>query len=106
MSQDGLVYVCELRDIPAGEARAFEVEGFALAVFNTGDEVFVLENACPHMGAPLSEGEMTDTNVCCHEHGWVIDLVTGQVLERDWARVATFPVEVSDGKVFVQLGRP
>jgi len=104
LSLNELVYVCELRDIPAGEARAFEVEGYSLALFNTGDEVFALDNACPHMGAPLSEGEMTDTNVCCHEHGWVIDLVTGEVLERDWARVPIYPAEVRDGKVYVNLG--
>ena len=104
MSETDLVYVCELRDIPAGEARAFEVEGYELAFFNTGDEVFATDNACPHMGAPLAEGEMTDSSVCCHEHGWVVDLLSGEVLERDWASVATYPVEIREGKVFVQLG--
>jgi len=104
LSQADLVFVCELRDIPAGEARAFEVEGYALAFFNTGEEVLAIDNACPHMGAPLAEGEMTDSSVCCHEHGWVIDLLTGEVLEREWAQVAVYPVEVLGDKVFVQLG--
>lgn len=104
MPDPDLVFVCELQDIPAGEARAFEVEGYNLAFFNTGEEVFAIENACPHMGAPLADGEMTGSSVCCHEHGWIIDLLSGEVLERDWAQVATYPVEVLEGKVYVQLG--
>jgi len=99
-----LVLVCELRDLPAGEARAFEVEGYFLALFNTGDEVLAIDNACPHMGAPLAEGEMNDGKVCCHEHGWVVDLFSGEVMERNWARVATYPVEVRGDDVYVQLG--
>lgn len=104
MSQADLVFVCELRDIPAGEARAFDVEGYSLAFFNTGDEVLAIDNACPHMGAPLAEGELTEGSVCCREHGWIIDLYSGEVLKRNWAHVATYPVEVSEDKVFVQLG--
>jgi len=104
MPDPDLVFVCELQDIPGGEARAFDVEGYNLAIFNTGDELYALENPCPHMGAALAEGEMIGGSVCCHEHGWMIDLLSGEALERDWAQVATYPVEVQDGKVYVQLG--
>ena len=104
MSQPDLVYVCELADLPGGEARAHDVEGYELAFFNTGDEVYAIDRACPHQGASLAEGEICGQSVCCPEHGWMIDLMSGEVLERDWARVATYPVEVVDGKVYVQLG--
>jgi len=60
-------------------------------VFNTGEEFFALENRCPHMGAPLSEGEIVDNCVCCHDHGWIIDLDTGEVVDREGEMAATSP---------------
>lgn len=103
MSEKDLLLVCELEDLPAGEARSFLVDGFALVLVNTGDAVYALEDSCPHQGAQLSEGEVVDTHICCHEHGWVVDLLSGAVQERDWVQVASFPAEVKNGKVFVQL---
>jgi nitrite reductase/ring-hydroxylating ferredoxin subunit len=99
-----LVFVCELRDIPAGEARAFDVEGYSLAIFNTGEEVLAIDKACPHMGTSLAEGEMSGSTVCCREHGWVIDLRDGDAMGRNWAQAATYPIEVRDEKIYVQLG--
>lgn len=103
MKESELVQVCPLEDVPAGEARAYHVEGYDLAVFNTGDEIFVIENRCPHMGAELADGELVDRRVCCSEHGWVIDLDSGEVLDRDGVMVATFPVKVEGGAIWVQL---
>lgn len=104
MKQPDLVRVCALADVPAGESRAFNVEGFDIAVFNLGDEVFAIENRCPHQGAQLSEGDLVDHGVCCHEHGWIIDLDTGMVMNRDNESVATFPVSIKDNDIWVQLG--
>jgi nitrite reductase/ring-hydroxylating ferredoxin subunit len=98
-----LVRICSVEEIPSGEVRAFTVEGYDIAVFNTGDEFFALENRCPHMGAPLSEGEIVDNCVCCHDHGWIIDLDTGEVVDREGEMAATFPLIIRDGEIYVQL---
>ena len=97
------IHLCAEEDIPAGESRAFSVEGYDIAVFNTGEGFFALENRCPHMGAPLSEGEIVDSSVCCHDHGWIIDLDTGEVVDREGEAVATFPLTLRDGQIYVQL---
>ena len=97
------VRVCPLEDVPAGEARGFSLEGYDIAVFNTGEEIYAIENRCPHMGAELSEGEIVDRSVCCHDHGWVINLETGEVEDRDAHGVATFPVQVRDDAIWVLL---
>ena len=97
------VRVCPLEDVPAGEARGFSLEGYDIAVFNTGEEIYAIENRCPHMGAELSEGEIVDRTVCCHDHGWTINLETGEVEDRDADGVATFPVQVRDDAIWVLL---
>ncbi len=98
-----LIRVCTLAEVPAGEARAFTVEGYDIAIFNTGDEVYAIENRCPHMGAELAEGEIVAGAVCCHSHGWVIDMQTGEVRDREDAQAATFPVSVENGEIYIQL---
>lgn len=103
MKHGEFIRVCALDEVPAGEARAFNVEGYDIAIFNTGDELYAIENRCPHMGAELAEGEMIDRTVCCHEHGWVIDLETGEVVDQEDSGVATFPVQLRDGAIWVQL---
>jgi nitrite reductase/ring-hydroxylating ferredoxin subunit len=103
MKTPELIRVCSLEEIPAGEARAFTVEGYEVAIFNTGSEVYAIENRCPHMGAELSEGELVNDAVCCHNHGWMIDLATGEVQDREGYSAATFPVSVENGEVYVQI---
>ncbi|MCP4550132.1 MAG: Rieske 2Fe-2S domain-containing protein [bacterium] len=103
MKENDLIEVCALADVPAGESRAYSLEGYDIAVFNTGDDVFAVENRCPHMGAPLSEGEIVDHHICCHQHSWIIDLDTGMVLNRDGEYAATYPVTIKDDKIFVQV---
>jgi nitrite reductase/ring-hydroxylating ferredoxin subunit len=44
------------------------------------DEVFALEDACNHAGAPLSEGPVTkNCGIICPMHGYVFDLRTGKL---------------------------
>jgi nitrite reductase/ring-hydroxylating ferredoxin subunit len=41
--------------------------------------------------------------VACRDHGWTIDLASGEVEHPERGRVRTFPVQVRDGQVFVDL---
>ena len=55
-----------------------------IAVFRTADDqVFALEDHCPHKGGPLSQGIVQATAVTCPLHNWVISLETGKALGAD-----------------------
>jgi nitrite reductase/ring-hydroxylating ferredoxin subunit len=75
-----LVKLAETKDVPAGQARAFEVEGQRVAVFNVGGSFYALDDTCPHAGGPLSEGEVQQGKVTCPWHAADFDLKTGAVL--------------------------
>jgi nitrite reductase (NADH) small subunit len=46
-----------------------------IAVFRTGDdEVFALDDRCPHKGGPLSQGIVHNKRVTCPLHNFVIEL--------------------------------
>ena len=64
----------------------------------------LLEDRCPHRGAPLSQGVVYDVcKVACADHGWTIDLRSGAVEAPERGEVRTFPVRVVDGEVFVSI---
>src|ERR1700722_2265128 len=74
------VKVATLQEVPEGKSRQATVNKRTLALFNVGGTFYVLDDTCPHRGAPLFEGEVTGTEVTCPWHGARFDLATGQNL--------------------------
>ena len=98
------VRVCGQGDIPFLEGRRVDVDGFYIGVFNTEEGFFAVYDVCPHQGGPLSDGDVAATTVTCPLHGRKIELMTGEVLNDDLSCTFTFPVQVEDGWVFVDVG--
>ncbi|MBM2576364.1 nitrite reductase small subunit NirD [Jannaschia sp. Os4] len=91
---------------PARGARTLRTEHGCVAVFRTGaDEVFALDDRCPHAGGPLSEGIVHGRSVTCPLHNWVFDLETGAARGADEGRVATHPCRVEGGRVLIDAAR-
>ncbi|GAB4255293.1 MAG: nitrite reductase small subunit NirD [Acidobacteriota bacterium] len=95
------MFAAELEQIPAGDALVVTVAGRELALFRLGDEVFALENFCPHRGGPIGEGLVREGHVTCPWHEWTFDIKTGLCTLNPAARVRTFPAKVVDGSVWV-----
>jgi len=97
------VCVAQVADVPAGEGRVVEAQGKALALFNVAGTFYALDNACPHRGGPLGEGDLDGTAVLCPWHAWRWDVTTGANVNNPAVRVACFPVMVEAGSVYVEL---
>jgi len=97
--------VCLLEDIPLLGARVVRVAGDKdIAVFRTaGDEVFALNDRCPHKGGPLSQGLVAGRRVTCPLHGWQIGLLTGEAIAPDSGCAHRHDVEVRDGVVYLAV---
>jgi nitrite reductase (NADH) small subunit len=94
--------IAALSDIPRQGARLVKTTAGCLAVFRTADDqVFALQDRCPHKGGPLSEGIVHGTSVTCPLHAWVFDLNTGQAQGADEGAVATYAVKVEGGRVWL-----
>ena len=93
---------CALADVPTDEALAVTVGAYAVAIARDGDEVFALQDQCSHAAVSLSEGEVRDCTVECWLHGSRFDLRTGKPTGLPaTVPVATFPVDLRDGDVYV-----
>lgn len=99
--------LCALADLPDGRGTIVRAENRAVALFRVGEEVFALDNVCPHWGGPLGEGEVNveRMEVTCPWHRFRFDLRSGGNVLSDVRNAATvYPVEIRDGDVFVTIG--
>ncbi len=96
--------VATLADIPALGGRVVATGGGEIALLrNERNEVYALDNRCPHKGGPLAEGTVSGDIVYCPLHNWRIDLKRGQAREPDVGCVRTWPVRLEGERVFVRL---
>ena len=67
--------ICALDEINALGSRIIAGPKGDIAIFRTSDdEVFALDDRCPHKGGPLSQGLIYGKRVACPLHNWQIDL--------------------------------
>ena len=93
----GDLRVCSVKDVEAGSARRFDVDGYKLCVVRIGDDFYVIDDTCSHADYSLSEGDVWDDDleIECPKHGSTFSLETGE----PQTLPATSPVAVYDVKV-------
>ncbi len=80
-----------------------QLNGHVIVLVHHEDEIYALDNRCPHMGFPLDRGSVHDGILTCHWHHARFDLCTGGSFDL-WADdTPNFPVEVRNGDVFVDV---
>ncbi len=95
-----------IEDIPARGARCVTTPQGRIGVFRTADdEIYAIEDHCPHRGGPLSQGIVHGAAVTCPLHNWVFSLETGKALGADEGSVKTIPVRVIHGRILLGLER-
>jgi nitrite reductase (NADH) small subunit len=104
MVADNWVRIGELNDIPVRGSRKLNIGPTRIAIFRTSDDqIYALEDACPHKKGPLSEGIVHDGCVTCPLHNWVISLENGQAQGADEGVTKTFPIKVQDQSILINL---
>ena len=100
--------LCELHELKPGEGKYVEIDGFQLAVFIEKDQVFVIDNTCPHAGGNLAGGYVDDGCAVCPWHYWAFRLDTGELKETPGVKITTYKVRLHDyeGKKLVQADLP
>jgi nitrite reductase/ring-hydroxylating ferredoxin subunit len=76
------------------------------------DQVYGIDDKCPHMGTSLYPGKLEEDVIYCKDHRLAIDVKTGEVANKkqadfmgldDYSRsVKKYPVFVEDGIVFIK----
>ncbi len=102
-TKDAFVSVARIEDLKGKGCITVHPKGKTLALFLYGDRVYALDNRCPHMGFPLDKGSVEDGILSCHWHHARFDLASGGAFDL-WADdIDSFPVELRDGEIYVDL---
>ena len=96
------VKIAKVDDIAPGAGRAFQVEGFSIAVFNVDGKLYAIDDSCPHQGSSLAMGSLEGCTVTCRSHGMKVN-VTGGRLPGPGMIVRAVPVESRPDGLYVDL---
>ncbi len=95
--------VALLADVRAAGCLTVQADGQPLALWSYGDQVYAVDNRCPHMGFPLNQGTVKDGILICHWHHARFDLASGGTFDQFADDARTYPVALHDGEVWVDL---
>lgn len=107
-------------DFPEGSVRRVQAGNRALVVVHRGGRVHVLRDRCPHQGAALSCGRVTEqasarleagravftgqeTVLQCPWHGWAFRLTDGRAPAIPNVRVRRYPARIAGGRLLIDL---
>ena len=97
------VKVATLRELPPGSAKAVEIAGKAVALYNIDGTVFATANTCAHRGGPLGEGELDKGVVTCPWHGFQYDIKSGKCLTNTALSVPCHAVRLEGDNILVEI---
>ncbi len=97
------VRVAKKSEIPSDTGYCVEVEGREVALFKVEDQVYAIDQICPHAGGPLAEGGLHGTAVTCPWHGWDFDVTNGKCSFNPAIQQPVYKVRVEGDEVYVAL---
>ncbi|MEU8056910.1 Rieske 2Fe-2S domain-containing protein [Microbispora bryophytorum] len=91
------------RDLTGNRPHRVRAGDVDVVLVRADGRIHALENACPHLGGPLSEGWLRDGSITCPWHGSKFELRSGESLNGPaTAPVPCFQVRVRDGWIEVR----
>src|SRR5919199_4402504 len=106
VATQSLVRAASLTALRTSGRLVVHVDRHTICLFADGDQVWAVDNRCPHMGFPLHRGSLCDGILTCHWHHARFDLSTGGTFDQ-WADdLRRFPVEVRGDDAFVDVSPP
>jgi len=94
-----------LSELKETACKTIQLNGHTVVLWYVNEQVYAIDNRCPHMGFPLDKGSVKGGILTCHWHHARFDLESGGTFDQ-WADdVRTFPVDIRNGEIWVDLAR-
>jgi len=99
------VRACAVDAIDEEDVIRFDHEGRTFAIYRSPDDEFIAtDGLCTHEKVHLAEGLVMDDIIECPKHNGRFNYKTGEAKGAPvCVNLATYPVKVEDGEVFVAL---
>src|SRR5262245_19154225 len=103
MSTGTWVRVASRGDFVATDRLIVGADDRPVLVLQHAGRYYAVDNRCPHMGFPLEKGSVHDCILTCHWHHARFDLATGGTFDQFADDVRSYPVDLRDGAVWIDL---
>ncbi|EMB15762.1 Rieske (2Fe-2S) protein [Rhodopirellula europaea] len=91
-------------DVPPGTGQMVIADDELIALFNIDGTFYAIDDACPHQGAPLSEGLVKGCVTVCPWHGAEFDVTNGRLLGGPGGgNVRSYTVKIEDDNVLIEM---
>jgi nitrite reductase/ring-hydroxylating ferredoxin subunit len=113
------IKVLDQETLPNEARKVVKVNNYTILLLNHNEQIYAMENTCPHLKLPLQGGKITEDNaIVCPWHHSAFDLQSGDV--KDWSSwppgvgrvlgkfskekaLTVFPTRVEEGSIWVGL---
>jgi nitrite reductase (NADH) small subunit len=93
--------IARLADLDARGRVVVRVGEEEVVLVRADGRLHALQQACPHRGGPMSEGDQEGCLLYCPLHAWAFDVRTGVSPTNPGARVRIYPVRVIGDEIQV-----
>ncbi len=100
---DGFVPALDERELQEGKMKLVTVESTPILFIKQQDEIYAINNRCPHMACGFSGGKLDGSVIVCPCHDWRFDLETGEYEEGPGFRLTKYNLKIKSGKIWVKL---
>lgn len=90
-------------DFPVDAGKECVIESLVVAIFRSDEGWRAIDGMCAHQGGPIAQGSLDGDCVTCPWHGWQYKLTNGCNLLTGNKMLATYPVEIRDAEVWVNV---
>jgi nitrite reductase/ring-hydroxylating ferredoxin subunit len=106
IAHEHLTRAASLAELRSTGRLVVHADRHTICLFAEGEDVFAVDNRCPHMGFPLHRGTVCDGILTCHWHHARFDLATGGTFDQFADELRRFPVTIDGDDVLVDLASP
>ena len=100
------IEIADVNAIADGESLECVAADKIIALFRIENEFHAIDGICPHHGGPLGQGSVEGCIVSCPWHGWKFDVTSGAYQSSDEMFQRTYPVQIENERVFVNVDDP
>lgn len=102
-TQEEYLKICKVSDLTDNRGKKFVVGEVEVAVFKIGDDVFAVNNICPHQHMSIiHEGFVEEDYVFCPAHCWEFNLKDGK-MKNGRRGLDCYETKVVDGYVYAKV---
>ena len=98
-----MIKIAELDEVPVGNSKLVIIDDIPIALFNINGKIIAWDNRCPHRGASLSDGNISQKIIQCKFHLWEFDVRTACAIKNSKIKVRTFPVKIQKDAILISL---